>query len=218
MRGPDRNDFGAKAGQGGRNSLGTPWRPARPSAKFRRGAARPLRVESFHQLDSLGVSVQARLKPSFVCPSSEPQRPLTPAPLPRERGFAAERREQRLRLGDLGHFRRRRKAFERGREDAPRLDRAAGALPGASPARARPGVRTCARPGPPRCGGLLGMQLQRRRGRAQRGCRRGSGGGTIRTMAAGSLGERETVRDRRERVVDRARRPLELGEKALPHV
>ena len=27
-----------------------------------------------------------------------------------------QRREQRLRLGDLGHFRRRRKAFERGRE------------------------------------------------------------------------------------------------------
>ena len=28
-----------------------------------------------------------------------------------------KRREQRLRLGDLGHFGRRRKAFERGRED-----------------------------------------------------------------------------------------------------
>ena len=28
-----------------------------------------------------------------------------------------ERRQERLRLGDLGHFRRRREAFERGREN-----------------------------------------------------------------------------------------------------
>ena len=39
-----------------------------------------------------------------------------------------ERGQQRLRLGDLGHFRRRREAFERGRENAVRLDRAAGRL------------------------------------------------------------------------------------------
>jgi len=36
--------------------------------------------------------------------------------------------EQRLRLGDLGHFRGRRKAFERGREDGVGLDEAAGRL------------------------------------------------------------------------------------------
>ena len=39
-----------------------------------------------------------------------------------------ERRQQRLRLGDLGHFRRRRKAFERRREDGVGLDGAAGRL------------------------------------------------------------------------------------------
>ena len=39
-----------------------------------------------------------------------------------------ERREQRLRLGDLGHFRRRRKAFERRREDGVSFDGAAGRL------------------------------------------------------------------------------------------
>jgi hypothetical protein len=37
-----------------------------------------------------------------------------------------QRGEQRLRLVDLGHFRRRRKAFERGREDVVRFDRAGG--------------------------------------------------------------------------------------------
>ena len=37
-----------------------------------------------------------------------------------------ERREQRLRLGNLGHFRRRRKAFERGREDGVGFGQAAG--------------------------------------------------------------------------------------------
>ena len=35
---------------------------------------------------------------------------------------------QRLRLGDLGHFRRRRKAFERGREDGVGFGGAAGRL------------------------------------------------------------------------------------------
>ena len=39
-----------------------------------------------------------------------------------------QRREQRLRLGDLGHFRRRRKAFERGREDGVGFGGAAGRL------------------------------------------------------------------------------------------
>ena len=39
-----------------------------------------------------------------------------------------QRREQRLRLGDLGHFGRRRKAFERGREHGVGLDWAAGRL------------------------------------------------------------------------------------------
>jgi hypothetical protein len=37
-------------------------------------------------------------------------------------------REQRLRLGDLGHFRRRRKAFECGREDSVCFDETAGRL------------------------------------------------------------------------------------------
>ena len=37
-------------------------------------------------------------------------------------------RQQRLRLGDLRHFRRRRKAFERGRQDGVRFDGAAGRL------------------------------------------------------------------------------------------
>ena len=37
-------------------------------------------------------------------------------------------RQQRLRLNDLGHFRRRRKAFERGSEHVVRLDRARGRL------------------------------------------------------------------------------------------
>ena len=48
------------------------------------------------------------------------------------RGFhivtLGERREQRLRLGDLRHFRRRRKAFERGREDGMGFGGAAGRL------------------------------------------------------------------------------------------
>ena len=35
----------------------------------------------------------------------------------------SSRREQRLRLRDLGHFRRRRKAFERGREDVVGVER-----------------------------------------------------------------------------------------------
>ena len=39
-----------------------------------------------------------------------------------------QRREQRLRLGDLRHFRRRRKAFERGREDGVGVGGAAGRL------------------------------------------------------------------------------------------
>ena len=39
-----------------------------------------------------------------------------------------QRREQRLRLGDLGHFRRRRKAFERRREDGVGFGGAAGRL------------------------------------------------------------------------------------------
>ena len=39
-----------------------------------------------------------------------------------------QRRQQRLRLGDLGHFRRRRKAFERGREDGVGFGGAAGRL------------------------------------------------------------------------------------------
>ena len=39
-----------------------------------------------------------------------------------------QRRQQRLRLGDLRHFRRRRKAFERGREDGVRFGGAAGRL------------------------------------------------------------------------------------------
>ena len=39
-----------------------------------------------------------------------------------------QRREQRLRLGDLGHFRRRRKAFERGREDGVGVGGAGGRL------------------------------------------------------------------------------------------
>ena len=39
-----------------------------------------------------------------------------------------KRREQRLRLGDLGHFRGRRKAFERGREDGVGIGGAAGRL------------------------------------------------------------------------------------------
>ena len=39
-----------------------------------------------------------------------------------------QRREQRLRLGDLGHFRRRRKAFERGREDGVGIGGAGGRL------------------------------------------------------------------------------------------
>ena len=40
----------------------------------------------------------------------------------------------------------------------------------------------------------------------------------IRAVAAGLLGERETLRDRGERVVDRARLALELGDKAMPHI
>ena len=39
-----------------------------------------------------------------------------------------QRRQQRLRLGDLGHLRRRRKAFERRREDGVGFDGAAGRL------------------------------------------------------------------------------------------
>jgi hypothetical protein len=39
-----------------------------------------------------------------------------------------QRRQQRLPLGDLGHLGRWRKAFERGRKDVVRLDRAAGRL------------------------------------------------------------------------------------------
>ena len=39
-----------------------------------------------------------------------------------------QRRQQRLRLGDLRHFRRRRKAFERGREDGVGVGGAAGRL------------------------------------------------------------------------------------------
>ena len=39
-----------------------------------------------------------------------------------------QRREQRLRLGDLRHFRRRRKAFERGREDGVGVGGAGGRL------------------------------------------------------------------------------------------
>ena len=39
-----------------------------------------------------------------------------------------QRPKQRLRLGDLGHFRRRRKAFERGREDGVRVGGAGGRL------------------------------------------------------------------------------------------
>ena len=42
---------------------------------------------------------------------------VTPAQLSGDRLARRERRQQRLRFGDLGHFRRRRKAFERGRED-----------------------------------------------------------------------------------------------------
>ena len=40
----------------------------------------------------------------------------------------AERHQQRLRLGDLRHFRRRRKAFERRREDGVGVDGAGGRL------------------------------------------------------------------------------------------
>ena len=39
-----------------------------------------------------------------------------------------QRRQQRLRLGDLRHFRRRRKAFERGREDGVGVGGAGGRL------------------------------------------------------------------------------------------
>ena len=44
------------------------------------------------------------------------------------RGGLCQRREQRLRLGDHKHLRRRRKACERGREDSVGFDETAGRL------------------------------------------------------------------------------------------
>ena len=54
-----------------------------------------------------------------------------------------ERSQQRLRLGDLGHFRRRRKAFERRREDGVGFGGAGGRLVEFGEAAPR-AVRSCA--------------------------------------------------------------------------
>ena len=117
-------------------------RPRRPQFAAQEGQG-PLKVrrrKAVRKVVGLGRELLAREKAASFprrrtpWPTSSPgRRPFADQPPPASlRGLdlvrLRQRRQQRLRLRDLGHFRRRRKAFERRREDGVGFGGAAGRL------------------------------------------------------------------------------------------
>jgi hypothetical protein len=82
---------------------------------------------------SMGASGQRGSPPVFAIDRTKPGKQAAPRPaLALRRAALRERCQKRLSFGDLRHFRRRRKAFQRRREHVVRFDRAAGIFLGRS--------------------------------------------------------------------------------------
>ena len=119
-------------------SRGAQFAPQVGSMSIESGRRHAKRSKSRRSFQPCSV---AREKAALFLPPRNPWPTSSPGRMPLEMetqrpppscGFdllgLRQRREQRLRLGDLRHFRRRRKAFERGREDGVGVRGAAGRL------------------------------------------------------------------------------------------
>jgi hypothetical protein len=146
------------------------------------------------------------------------QLPLHASLAPRRLGFDClvplQNFQQRLRLADLGHFRRRRETFRRVREDVMRFKRAVGGLE-----ELRQSKRCLERECALFLGDLKGVTIRdfslARIAHGEDVAAEAMQPG-VHPMAGGLFGQFESFRDRDERVIDRARRTLQLSEKAVP--
>ena len=96
---------------------------ARPSVR-----RQPLFAGSRERLRRFHCCIASRLDESVAVGHLQLRQPLLLVRFGFDLVGLRQRREQRLRLGDLRHFRRRRKAFERGREDGVGVGGAGGRL------------------------------------------------------------------------------------------